>query len=429
MHSLLGAPPPLFRVETASVASEWVLKGRAEYAQTAVRCPLSRPNQTRPHCMEHCMKQANSPEAIMRVCRHCECKLCAICYPARAAWWSSSTGVLHSTLTATEPPFHFAYSPHDEDMTRMQHQFVLEPALTMAWYEATAVCCRKGGLVIDVGSNFGWYSLYSIALGCDVIAIEPTPIWQNVLRLGLAINPGFASKLRLFGNVIYNKPGSYTLHGPSARLPHAGRKSRFLGMTGMVGTAGLIKGYNKDFTQIRAPAVRLDDFVREKSSIPTANVNFPPLCSLTPFANVLPFSPPPQVFESATRLLRDYSVPALQFEITKGSKWRGDTMNAQTCMNLRMLVYLDASGFELREVNHKAVDSMHLPARSWAAEEVFSRLQVFPSNSSRRLAKKTGQHPMVVGFVHDIKTFSSNMVARRVSKPRARLEWPPEPHQ
>lgn len=302
MHSLLGAPPPLFRVETASVASEWVLKGRAEYAQTAVRCPLSRPNQTRPHCMEHCMKQANSPEAIMRVCRHCECKLCAICYPARAAWWSSSTGVLHSTLTATEPPFHFAYSPHDEDMTRMQHQFVLEPALTMAWYEATAVCCRKGGLVIDVyvacplppcfsgsltgpsllflltpslrpslflslppcsyplccpqlhpllntstpaccaafalphvfclilspqshlllsGSNFGWYSLYSIALGCDVIAIEPTPIWQNVLRLGLAINPGFASKLRLFGNVIYNKPGSYTLHGPSARRPRA----------------------------------------------------------------------------------------------------------------------------------------------------------------------------------------------------------------
>lgn len=96
------------------------------------------------------MKQANSPEAIMRVCRHCECKLCAICYPERAAWWSSSTGVLHSALTATEPPFHFAYSPHDEDMTRMQHQFVLEPALTMAWYEATAVCCRKGGLVIDV---------------------------------------------------------------------------------------------------------------------------------------------------------------------------------------------------------------------------------------------------------------------------------------
>lgn len=135
------------------------------------------------------------------------------------------------------------------------------------------------------------------------------------------------------------------------------------------------------------------------------------------------------MFESATRLLRDYSVPALQFEITKGSRWRGDTMNAQTCMNLRMLVYLDASGFELREVNHKSVDSMQLPARSWAAEEVFSRLQVFPSNSSRRLAKKTGQHPMVAGFIHDIKTFSSNMVARRVGKPQARLEWPPEPRQ
>lgn len=43
-------------------------------------------------------------------------------------------------------------------------------------------------------------------------------------------------------------------------------------MTGMVGTAGLIKGYNNDFTQIRAPAVRLDDFVRRDICLLKADV-------------------------------------------------------------------------------------------------------------------------------------------------------------
>ena len=56
----------------------------------------------------------------------------------------------------------------------MRKTQVLEPTLTHAWHEATAKCCReKRGLVIDVGGNFGWYTLYSLALGCHVAVFEP----------------------------------------------------------------------------------------------------------------------------------------------------------------------------------------------------------------------------------------------------------------
>ena len=78
--------------------------------------------------------------------------------------------------------------------------------LTHAWHEATWACCarpgyslltavltthyslltthcccaRPGGLVVDVGGNFGWYTLFSLALGCEVIVFEPVPLFQEV---------------------------------------------------------------------------------------------------------------------------------------------------------------------------------------------------------------------------------------------------------
>ena len=77
--------------------------------------------------------------------------------------------------------------PNDADMQRMREQLVLEPVLTHAWHEATWRCCASpGGLVVDVGGNFGWYTLFSLALGCEVIVFEPVPLFQEVPRLHAA---------------------------------------------------------------------------------------------------------------------------------------------------------------------------------------------------------------------------------------------------
>ena len=54
---------------------------------------------------------------------------------------------------------------------------------------------------------------------------------------------------------------------------------------------------------------------------------------------------PPQVFETATRLLSKFAVPSLQFELSKGSVPSANAytraLKPQVCMNLRLLVYLD----------------------------------------------------------------------------------------
>lgn len=65
---------------------------------------------------------------------------------------------------------------------------VVEPLYNLYWRRLTESCCAKGGLVLDVGANFGYYSLFAAKLGCRVLAFEPVPAFRAFLELGLALN-------------------------------------------------------------------------------------------------------------------------------------------------------------------------------------------------------------------------------------------------
>ena len=88
-------------------------------------------------------------------------------------------------------------------------------------------------------------------------------------------------------------------------------------MTGMVGSAGLLKGYASKARAdaIRAPSVRLDDMVQRD------------LCLLK--ADVEGYEP--QVFQTATRLLSLHAVPSLQFELSKGNVPSVGACEQSTC--------------------------------------------------------------------------------------------------
>ena len=221
---------------------------------------------TPPSCnAELCMQKRqlrrakHNVSAGIELCNRCECALCLICAKPRNRWTSPRGQTLETVTTRTDPPFTFAYNPFDADMQRMREQLILEPVLTHAWHEATWRCCaRPGGLVVDVGGNFGWYTLYSLALGCEVVVFEPVPLFQEVLRLGVSLNPGFAQRVTIFGNVVYDAPGNYSLRVP---LP-GGKHKKKLGMTGMEGTRGILKSdFNAQAVRVSAASVRVDDLV------------------------------------------------------------------------------------------------------------------------------------------------------------------------
>ena len=75
----------------------------------------------------------------------------------------------------------------------------------------------------------------------------------QVLRLGISLNPGFAERVTIYGNVVYDAPGNYSLRVP---LP-GGKHKKKLGMTGMEGRHGILKSdFNAQALRVSAASVR-----------------------------------------------------------------------------------------------------------------------------------------------------------------------------
>ena len=153
------------------------------------------------------------------LCNMAECCSCAFCRSGPHSTWSTPDGVvLESLTTATEPPFVYVFNPLDKDMLYIRERLVVEPDLTRIWMNSTRECCAApGGLVVDVGSNFGWYAMLSLSLGCSVVAFEPVRAYQDVIRLAVHLNgASFAKRLTVYGNAVLDKPGNFSMLVPLA---------------------------------------------------------------------------------------------------------------------------------------------------------------------------------------------------------------------
>ena len=413
-------------------ASGWVSLGEQQYMPLSA-CEGKLFNLPKARCVAECTNAANASS---------ECRACDPLCGALIHRWRSPTGqTLESLTTLTDPPFVFAYNPYDDDMLKMRRTLILEPTLTRVWHETTGKCCSsRNGLTVDVsrylsnyskrrarvrsdarvaspcqvGGNYGWYTLYSLALGCSVVVFEPVPRYLEVMQLGLSLNPGFASRVTIFSNVVYDEPGEYSL-----RVPNVNRhlvRPLSIGMTGMDGRAGVLKTiWSAKATIAKAKAVRLDDIVQRDICLLKADVE----------------GYEPQVFQTAAALLSRYSVAAVQFELTH-------TSNAdQTCASINMIEQLlGPLDFELRQIMPA---SLHSPLpdvsgrpypRPWkTAPSAWDTLVPFPSkppcaSATRPCNWQSGSWAYLVDF----KGYSTNLFGLRRDSFRPGVTvkpWPP----
>jgi FkbM family methyltransferase len=326
--------------------------------------------------------------------------------------WTSPTGQrLHSVKTSTDPSFVFAYNPLDMDMARMAKRWVLEPAITLAWSDAARSCCRGGGAqrhdVVDVGANFGWFSLFSAALGCQVLAFEPVPAWNEAFALGIALNRGFARRVRVVKRVVHGDTRDVALHVPRT---DDGR-SRFLGMTYMNGSAGKIKGYAAAETYVHvAKTARVDDYFQGSSPTPR-------VCVFK--ADVEGYEP--QVFATARRLFLSGQVQHVHMEMTRPS------VRQQSCAGLQLLDALHELGFVFAQSTHAMVDAVSLPVGPWSGRlsNASAGFLPFPSKHALTRARRRQTSPMSEALTHDFTTFSTNLVGRLGQRAtRSRDSWP-----
>lgn len=327
------------------------------------------------------------------------------------------------------------------------------------------------------GANYGWYTLFSIAMGCTATVVEPIPAYQSLLRFGLSLNPGFQRRAKLYSNVVYPHPGVYNVSLPLAagggagdasmahgrgtqrdaegadgsggrRVPPSRRVRR--GMAGMQGAHGVLKkAVGQPHTSVAAHAISIDEISAHDSS----------LCALK--IDVEGYEP--QALQSAAKLLaRAAPVPVLQLELNKFHN-DSDAHREQMCATEKTLMRLEALGYRFREVPSFALDrplnisspgykkqlaqeQRHLSraakqamtwrsivqpgAPSWEAEAIFPVLPQFPSVDVRSGVAMRG-HPeerAIVLAYREFRSYSTNLVGvydSRLRKPgAAEAPWP-----
>lgn len=119
--------------------------------------------------------------------------------------------------------------------------------------------------------------MFGAALGCEVITLEPVPANIALIRANLRNNADILGVrvVDIYRNVVSSTPGNYTLSVPIPHVtsPRGWRKP--LGMIGMHGQYGLIKGMAGSWLHynVSATAVSVDDIVLPRlQAAPAARV-------------------------------------------------------------------------------------------------------------------------------------------------------------
>lgn len=116
---------------------------------------------------------------------------------------------------------------------------------------------EPGDFVIDIGANYGWFTLLMAgAVGASgrVVAIEPWPQTCNELRRNVTRN-GFASRVQIHEVAVSDSSGTVSFN-LFAELPHGHASMSTLG--------------RRDFVSQQVRALRLDDLVDpEEHGAPT----------------------------------------------------------------------------------------------------------------------------------------------------------------
>lgn len=265
----------------------------------------------------------------------------------------------------------------------------------------------RPSLLIDIGGNYGYYTTFARALGCRVLTLEPVPQYVRVIRKQMAAN-GFPSnvepRVRIVQALASDEPDvQYTVRVPNASL------DVHHGMAGMDGPNGLIKGYPwQQSSPLRVKTVLIDDLVPQGTDVCLLK------CGVEGYEA--------QAILGARKLLSSRSVRSLMFELTKPSSLVGgtrssDRANRQARTNVEMLRLLRSVGFTIRHLpNRVLMRNISRPkhTKSWSAARVFRDLEPFPTQRAceRLRASGRGDEPLLAAYEHDIRSLSTNLIAR-----------------
>jgi len=102
---------------------------------------------------------------------------------------------MFARATASKPSFMFPFTDHERDRDVSYYMNMtgsIEGGIARIFEEVLKGRCigpdGRRRVVLDVGANFGYFSVYAALFGCRVIAWEPVPLFRAYVNWALAIN-------------------------------------------------------------------------------------------------------------------------------------------------------------------------------------------------------------------------------------------------
>jgi hypothetical protein len=116
---------------------------------------------------------------------------------------------LHSRFTVLEPRFHISLHNRKYDIVRwsiMEYGKYYETGVTENFQKVLRE--HPGGILVDIGMNIGWFSLWGLANGAEIFAFGPNPL--NRLRFceSAKLNQYPPRNIHLYSHAMSDKSGS-----------------------------------------------------------------------------------------------------------------------------------------------------------------------------------------------------------------------------
>ncbi|GAX85607.1 hypothetical protein CEUSTIGMA_g13022.t1 [Chlamydomonas eustigma] len=250
-------------------------------------------------------------------------------------------------------PFAFAYTDPKKDVD-VSHHFetsgVVERGITKVFYNIfKGRCFRSDGrraLFVDVGGNFGWFSILAASMGCRVIVFEPVPQFRAFLEYNVLLN-GLQHLVDIVESVVSHKTG-----GPELKLVVPSK-----GIWGTAGIDGLNidVSINSDNEEILVKSVTLDEVVSEDVLLLKVDVEGWEW----------------SVIKGAETLLAKYNVENVVMEYSPGVGERSQRFD-DMLSTINMLIDLVKGGFRIGHITeYNMFDPLESPLSKY--EEVTNR--------------------------------------------------------
>jgi FkbM family methyltransferase len=185
-----SAPPPLHAVHIQNTLSPTSTPANRHNIDAAPTAALSTPTKLSPGCRLSKLLSTNFSQSHSHFGGDHSCSAPFVVHDNQHL--HPTVASLCFTKFSPNRPFKLFKHPHNIEYVMNSKQ---EKGVSRVFVPTAATCLNSPGLIIDMGTNEGAYSMAAASLGCTVITIDPQSLCTDIFKRALLSFPENAESI------------------------------------------------------------------------------------------------------------------------------------------------------------------------------------------------------------------------------------------